>query len=42
LLMLAMLPKTIATNLDMLSNFRSIFCTNCCNCQWIVSKFLCK
>jgi hypothetical protein len=39
LLMLAMSPKTTAANMDMLSNFRSRFCTNCCNCWWAVSKF---
>jgi hypothetical protein len=36
LLMLAMLPKTIAANLDMLSNSRSRFCTNWCNYRWTV------
>jgi hypothetical protein len=30
--MLAMLPNTIVVNQDILSNFRSGFRTNCCNC----------
>jgi hypothetical protein len=34
--MLAMLPNTIAVNQDILSNFRSRFRTNCCNCWWTI------
>jgi hypothetical protein len=37
--MLAMLLKIIAVNQDMLSNFHSRFCTNCCNRWWTISKF---
>jgi hypothetical protein len=42
LLMLAMLPKTTAANLDTLSNFHSRFCTNCCNCRWTCFEILMK
>jgi hypothetical protein len=38
LLMLAMLPKTIVANLDMLLNSHSRLCTNWCNYRWTVSK----